>query len=483
MSLRLRLLVLILVVGGSAGYFLTREALKQLRPRYIESMEETLVDTSVLLASVLETHLVNGRLDPGILEKALGAAQRRTLNARVFSLEKNRVDLRVYVTDANGRVVYDSAGSDVGRDYSRWNDVLRTLHGEYGARSTRTVVDDDNTQTIYVAAPIRDGPHIVGVVSVGKPTAGINHLVAVAKRRVLYGAVVGGLAIAIILWVAASWVIAPIERLTHYAQAVRDGKNVAAPALPGRTLRELARSFEEMRDALAGRKHAERYTQALAHEVKAPLSAIRGSAELLGEEMSTEQRQRFLGNIRSEVERIQRIVDRLLELTSIEARKALQKSETLETRELIDEAVNVVHNSYAAARVRLVVASDSADVSVTGERVLLREALVNLLQNAQEFSPMNAEVVLRCTREHEQIRFVVEDRGTGVPEYALTRIFERFYSLPRPSTNRKSTGIGLALVREIAMLHGGDAMLQNREGGGARATLWLPVGAALRRDS
>lgn len=475
MSLRFRLLILILVVGGSAGYFLTRETLKQIRPRYIESMEETLIDTSVLLASVLETHLVNGHLDPGVLEKALGAAQQREFKARVFSLEKTHVDLRVYVTDAAGQVIYDSEGHDVGRDFSQWNDVRRTLRGEYGARSSRTVANDDRTQTIYVAAPIRDGAKIVGVVSVGKPTAGINHLVAVAKRRVLYGAVIGGLLVVLVLAIAASWVIAPIERLTLYAQAVRDGKNIAAPALPGRTLRELAESFEEMRDALAGRKHAERYTQAFAHEVKAPLSAIRGAAELLGEEMSPEQRLRFLQNIRSEVERIQRIVDRLLELTSIEARKALQKTEPLQTRELADEAVNVVRNSYAAARVNLVVSADFTNVSLTGERVLLREALVNLLQNAQEFSPTDAEVRLSCTREPGRVVFAVEDRGTGVPDYALPRIFERFYSLPRPSTNRKSTGIGLALVREIAMLHGGDAALENRQGGGARATLWLPI--------
>lgn len=475
MSLRIRLLILILVVGGSAGYFLTREALKQLRPRYIESMEETLIDTSVLLASMLETHLVNGELDPGVLEKALGEAQRRTFSAHVFSLEKTRIDLRVYVTDAHGHVIYDSAGRDVGQDFSRWNDVWRTLRGEYGARSSRTIANDDNTQTIYVAAPIRDGAKIVGAVSVGKPTAGINHLVAVAKQRVLYGAIVGGLVIVSVLWIAASWVIAPIERLTHYAQAVRDGKTATAPTLPGRTLRELARSFEEMRDALAGRKHAERYTQALAHEVKAPLSAIRGAAELLGEEMPVEQRRRFLENIRGEVERIQRIVDRLLELTSIEARKALQKTEPLRTRELVEEAVGVVRHSYAAARVNLLVVANSADVSIAGERVLLREAIVNLLQNAQEFSPVGGEVELRCVAEDKRVTFVIEDRGTGVPDYALSRIFERFYSLPRPATNRKSTGIGLALVREIANLHGGDATLENRAGGGARATIWLPT--------
>lgn len=70
--------------------------------------------------------------------------------------------------------------------------------------------------------------------------------------------------------------------------------------------------------------------------------------------------------------------------------------------------------------------------------------------------------------------FTVEDNGPGIPDFALSRVFERFYSLPRPGTGKKSTGLGLALVREIAHLHGGDVTLLNRPEGGARAILWIP---------
>jgi len=73
-----------------------------------------------------------------------------------------------------------------------------------------------------------------------------------------------------------------------------------------------------------------------------------------------------------------------------------------------------------------------------------------------------------------RVNFTVEDNGPGVPDYALPRVFERFYSLPRPGSDKKSTGLGLALVREIAHLHGGDAMLENRQTGGARAVFWMP---------
>jgi two-component system sensor histidine kinase CreC len=256
---------------------------------------------------------------------------------------------------------------------------------------------------------------------------------------------------------------------------VRDGKSARVPSLPGQTLKVLGTAFEEMRDALEGRQHVERYTQALTHEVKAPLAAIRGAAELLGEDMPEEQRRKFLGNIRSESARIQQIVERLLELSSLEARKTLRQTESIDAAELVKEAAAAMGPAYAASRVAL-----KADAAITatlrGERVLLREALVNLLQNALDFSPRDGVVKLSAAIKDGCVIFSVEDSGPGVPDYALARVFERFYSLPRPGTSRKSTGLGLALVREIAHLHDGDTDLRNNSGGrGAHATFWVPL--------
>jgi two-component system sensor histidine kinase CreC len=243
--------------------------------------------------------------------------------------------------------------------------------------------------------------------------------------------------------------------------------------LPGRTLRELGAAFEEMREALEGRHQIERYTQALAHEVKAPLAAIRGAAELLGEDMPAEPRRKFLGNIRTEAARIQQIVDRLLELSSLEARKALGRTERIEVAELLTEAAAALRPAFESARVALTV-EGGAGVWLRSERVLLREALVNLLQNALDFTPAAGTVALRAEASAERAELIVEDTGPGVPDYALERAFERFYSLPRPGSGRKSTGLGLSLVREIAHLHGGEATLANRPEGGARATLCVP---------
>ncbi len=474
MSLRLRLLVLLLAIYAGGGALLMRWALNQVRPRYLESMEESMVDTSVLLASILETQLPSGPVNGDLFRQAYTAARGQAFEARIFSLRKTAIDLRVYVTDDRGRVVFDSRGRDEGRDYSRWNDVARTLRGQYGARSTRDVAGDDNTQVIYVAAPVHRDGRIVGVVAVGKPTRGINALVAAARGRILAGALAGGVVVLLALLLVASWVIAPLENLTAYARAVRDRLPAAPPRLPGRTLGELGTALEEMRAALEGRRQIDRYTQSLAHEVKAPLAAIRGAAELLGEEMPAPDRARFLGTIRSEGARIQQIVDRLLELSSLEARKALQHTERLEAAALLAEAAGALRPAFEAGRVGLEVGGGNG-IWLRGERVLLREALVNLLQNALEFTPAGGSVRLHAEAAADGVVLSVADTGPGVPDYALARAFERFYSLPRPGSARKSTGLGLSLVREIAHLHGGDAGLANRPEGGAIAPLRLPA--------
>ena len=474
MSLRWRLIILLLATYSVGGYVLLHWALGQIRPRYLESMEESLVDVAVLLSTLAAPGPGGSTPDVAALDRVVNPATAAELDVRIFSLRKTHLDIRIYAVDRTGRVIFDSTGRDVGEDYSQWRDVARTLRGEYGARATRDDPDDETTLALYVAAPVRADDEIVGAVTVAKPTRAIAGLVDAARARLVVGAIVGGCALLIVLLFAASTIIAPIERLTAYVRAVRDGARPAAPRLPSHSLQELGRAFEEMRDALEGRQSAERYTQTLAHGLKAPLAAIQGAAELMDEAMPEEQRRRFMRNIREEAERIRLILERLLELSSLESRKSLSEARVLATDEWLGEALRAMDAAAAARGVQLDLAFDE-DVQVRGDPVLLREAVVNLLQNAVEFSSPGDRVSIHRSRDRDRVVVAVQDRGPGVPDFALARVFERFYSLPRPGGTRKSTGLGLTLAREIAKLHGGDVTLANSVSGGAVASLHLPV--------
>jgi two-component system sensor histidine kinase CreC len=104
----------------------------------------------------------------------------------------------------------------------------------------------------------------------------------------------------------------------------------------------------------------------------------------------------------------------------------------------------------------------------------LRQALVNLLDNAADFAPEDSVVTVTIARDGARCQVEVADRGPGVPDYALGRAFERFYSTPRPGGGSRSSGLGLCFVAEAAALHGGEVTLGNHAAGGAIATLSLP---------
>lgn len=453
--MRIRTLIFGVYVGVSAVGLAVVMALVlwDVRLRYVESMRRTMGDTAVLLAAY-----------------ASSGEEGEDWLARLRALPPRTEQLRVFAGDSNGVVVFDSGHRDVGQRYD-WG----MIGGGFMASERYTlpnvaVVENE----LRVRAMVRRGEKVVGWVGVGRPLATVVDGVRQARWRLVFWIGLISLAMVAIGWWVSAQLTRSLERLTAHARAVRDGRASLAPDSRAREIAELARAFEEMRDALEGRKHAERYTQALAHEVKAPLAAIRGAAELMDEAMPEEQRRKFLANIRAESARIQQIVDRLLELSSLEARKQLQHAERIDAAELAQSAAEALRGAFAASRVELVVIAPADALAVHGERVLLREALVNLLQNALDFSSAEERVTLTWASAADgRVEFVVEDRGPGVPDYALPRVFERFYSLPRPGTGRKSTGLGLALVREIAELHRGGVTLENRAEGGARARFWV----------
>jgi two-component system sensor histidine kinase CreC len=217
------------------------------------------------------------------------------------------------------------------------------------------------------------------------------------------------------------------------------------------------------------------YVQTFTHEVKSPLSAIRGAAELLQETaMPQHERERFLVNITRETQRIQEIVDRMMELTALETRRVLERTKPVALAPLLDDVVAGAQAAASAREVRVTLDLRAQPV-VEGDPFLLRRAVSNLLDNAIDFAPTGSTVLLVLEADARHARIGVRDHGPGIPDYAREKVFEKFYSLARPHSKRKSTGLGLAFVKEIATLHRGRIELVNAKGGGALATLALPL--------
>ena len=110
--------------------------------------------------------------------------------------------------------------------------------------------------------------------------------------------------------------------------------------------------------------------------------------------------------------------------------------------------------------------------SVTGELFLLRQAFSNLLENALDFTPAGGQIIITAEQINNQLKITVANQGEPIPEFALPRLTERFYSLPRPATGRKSTGLGLNFVQEVMTLHGGALELSNTATGVAAVMIF-----------
>ena len=176
-----------------------------------------MVDMSVLLAAQVANQAAGGTIAVDDLRAAFTTAKRQTFSAQIYEMTKTQINLRLYVTDRKGIVLFDSDGGlDEGKDYSRWNDVYRTLRGKYGARASRTDPDDPLTSLLCVSAPIMVNGEIAGVLAVCKPTESVWLFLELARRDIM---VLGVIAMLALLLIAASiLLISNTIRLSLFAR-------------------------------------------------------------------------------------------------------------------------------------------------------------------------------------------------------------------------------------------------------------------------
>jgi two-component system sensor histidine kinase CreC len=477
MRLGIRLLFAFFLINGIAAFFVLRVFMAEIKPSVREVMEDMMVDTANILAELASDDLAAGRLQAGAAGQSLFAQQvqryaSRPVDATIWGVSKQTLDYRIYVTDAQGSVLFDSENQAVGTDHSQWRDVARTLRGEYGARSTREVEGDDTSSVMHVAAPIYvttpRGREIAGVLTVAKPTRTVQRFIDRAERKVFMGGLLL-LALSAAVGVAVTlWMVWNVRRLRDYALSVQgpaagdDGTlattPLAVPQVPGE-LGDLARAMDRMRARLEGRDYIEGYVRALTHELKSPVAAIRGAGELLQDDLPAGDRAEFATQVVQQSERLQRIIDRLLELSKLEQRKHAEGSAPVALQACATVAID--HTRGRAGHRGITLELHGSGRSGPWEAELVTMALTNLLDNAIDFAPAGSTV--RVILDGATV--AVQDSGPGVPDYALPRLGERFFTTARPGGERSGSGLGLAIVRRVMTLHGGHMTARNTSPG------------------
>lgn len=256
---------------------------------------------------------------------------------------------------------------------------------------------------------------------------------------------------------------------------VSEGQRGILPQSKIKEVKHLGEAFEKMRISLEGKKTVEKYTQTLTHELKSPLTAIKGAAELCLEEMDQSQRQQFLKNIIDEANRSHVLLEQLLKIAALESKRQLEQTTAIDPVEILNETKDALVGLWKPKNLKINLDGQSSN-SIEGDRFLLFQAFRNILQNAIEFSDSGKSIQIRIQDTANALKIEVKDEGAGVPDFAKERIFEKFYSLERPDTKRKSSGLGLSFVKEVVELHKGHIAVSSplKDNRGTSVIIELP---------
>jgi signal transduction histidine kinase len=383
---------------------------------------------------------------------------------------------RVIVVDSRGRLVADSAGPRlVGRSYADRPEiasVLRTGQVDQGTRQSDTL----DEELLYTAVPVVEEGRRAGVVRVTRSTAPID---ARVRRDLLALAAIG--AGALLLGLALAWLLArslaqPLTALAGTARRFGQGElDVRAEPAGSSEQRELAASFNEMASRLDRVLSAQReFVANASHQLRTPLTGLRLRLEAAGLKAQDPELERDLAAAERETERLGRVLAALLTLARDGA--APGPARPVELGAAAERACERWAAEADAEGHALVCAGEGEAWAVASEEDVAI-ALDNLVENALRYSAAGDEVELDWGVRDGEAWVAVLDRGPGLGADDPEVLFERF-ARGAAGGNVPGTGLGLAIVRTLARRWGGDARIEDRPGGGARAEVSLPLAVA-----
>lgn len=482
------------IILGSLIWFTLDNAIERINDGMRQSAESVLVDMVNMAAVIIEQDLAEQKTSnknaPQTALKSVGVdklaklfdtLRQRQLAAQIYQITKQSIDSQIYITNQNGIVIYDSSFVHLGEDFSMWRDVKLTLEGRYGARTS--YIDQQHTEpedpkAMVIAAPIHHGENIIGVVSVLKPIDSLEqHLLTESAQLQRYAFALLLLAL-VIGYFLSLWFTRSLNKIAAYAHDMAEGKKVEAPSLQDSRLTDLTDSISYLRSQLDGKEYVENYIHSLTHELKTPITSIRGAVELIAEDMPDVDRQLFINNINTSNQRMSRLVDRMLSLAKLEGLNELVATSEFDLIPTIKRLVRERGPTIDSQYLKVTLPTQNSFQCV-GDKVLISQAIANLLDNAINFSNRNGEIkfILEAdaVSNTSKYRLSISNQGEPIPEFALNKVYDRFFSLPHPKGTElsgKSTGLGLSFVKEIMKLHRGKVSLENAEQGVIAKLVW-----------
>lgn len=381
------------------------------------------------------------------------------------SLDKKVDNLRITVINEDGSVSYDS-NVEASRLPSHLNrpeviSAIETGVGE-GVRRSDTLA----ASVFYYAVRMENGQ----ILRVGKEAHSVISVLIAALPIIVGTALLLALICMVLSHYLTKAIIRPIDKMAGDLDHIKESE-VYPEMIP--FARKIRAQHEEILSAANTRQE---FTANVTHELKTPLAAISGYAELMEAGMANDSDiKRFSGEIRKSAARLLTLINDIIKLSQLDAGNASEVLEIVNIAEIASDSVEML--SLGASKNQITVRYEGVqDAGVRIGKELAQELTFNLIENAIRYNRVGGSVTVSVLRENGKILFSVEDTGIGIPAEHQKRIFERFYRVDKSrSKELGGTGLGLAIVKHICSLTDGQLSLESEDGKGTKVSITWDV--------
>lgn len=386
---------------------------------------------------------------------------------------------RVIMVDADAVITYDSIkeGSLVGKTMFK-QIVLTALSGSDITVSEETI---DGEMVVSAAVPITVDKTITGVILMQSSAESIGEYTSQMTRSILTLAIIVALVVALLAFLFSGIITKPIRNLTRSVVSMSEqDSEEKLDIVNGGEIGELVDSFNKLIDKIEMQEQKrQEFVSNASHELKTPLSSIKLIADSLIQtpDAPREMEVEFLNDMNVQVDRLARIIDKLLALTKMDDSGAVSRME-FSVMDISDLTARVVKALKPLADSKNIELEYKSDIGIFSriEKDRLWEAFYNILDNSIKYTKPGGKVQMIVEREDNCAVITISDTGIGIAEDEIYKIFDRFYRVDKArSRETGGTGLGLSIALTAVELHGGNIHVESVEGIGSRFKITIPI--------
>ena len=403
----------------------------------------------------------------------------------ILNSVSNIAEADLFIVDTNGKVLICGC--------EEWNENGRCIHSAVPLPQSEINKGLNNEDKLFLSPlSIYEKPHYVylkaleteadghyATVISTAPVSLITGLLWSVTKLFLASAFLPLLLMFICIYVITYRLTKPLKLMSSASRAMAKGDfSKRIPVTSDDEIGELALSFNMLTNSLSQLEGMRKsFVANVSHELRTPMTTISGFIDgILDGTIEPEKQEYYLKIVSSEVKRLSRIVESMLNISKIESKEFNLRAELFDFRELLCKIVISQEHNIEGKNLDIIGLDSLPDISVKADRDLIHQVLYNLVDNAVKFNRENGEISFNLSKENKDLVFIIKNSGDGIPEKDLPFVFERFYKVDKSrSALKNSTGLGLYIAKAIITAHGGTISVASRQGEYTAFKITLPI--------